>query len=207
MVHDRRIDGRTATFGNASKLYKNAMTWWDHDTHSIWSQPNGRAIEGDLAGVELFLLPSELTTWSNWIGKHPDTLLMTTDLDRLGGRPQYFDPNHVIGLVLGGRARAYRYGDLVARTLVNDFLGDIPILVWASEDEAAAFCRLVKKRELTFRLVDGFIRDEQTESTWDLHRGLAIDGPLRGTALRQIPSLTCYDWAWDQFFPQSSIVE
>ncbi len=51
-----------------------AMTWWDHDTNSIWSQPWGRAIRGELKGIELFLLPSELTTWGSWKAEHPDTL-------------------------------------------------------------------------------------------------------------------------------------
>ena len=70
-------------FGNAGSLYKNGMTWWDHETKSIWSQPVGRAIEGELTGLELFLLPSELTTWANWLEKHPDTLLSVNNLAML----------------------------------------------------------------------------------------------------------------------------
>lgn len=205
MVHDRRINGRTATFGNASKLYRGAMTWWDHETYSIWSQPNGRAIEGDLAGIELHLLPSELTTWSDWRAKHPHSLLMITDLDRFARQPQYFDPNFVIGVVLGDHARAYYFRDVAARTIVQDRLGGTPLLIWAAADQTAVFCRLVNEKELTFHLQDGHVRDDQTGSTWDLSRGLALDGPLRGTALRQIPALTCYDWAWVQFYPQATI--
>jgi hypothetical protein len=205
MVHDRRINGQAATFGSASRLCESAMTWWDHETYSIWSQPNGRAIEGDLAGIELRLLPSELIPWSDWLLKHPHSLLMSNDLNRFARQPQYFEPDFVIGVVLGENARAYNFKDVAARKIINDRLGSTPVLIWAAEEQTAVFCRLVNEQELTFRIEDSHVRDNQTGSTWDLSRGLAVAGPLRGTALRQIPSLTCYDWAWKRFYPQSTL--
>ncbi len=207
MVHDRRIDGETNTFGNAGALYMNAMTWWDHDTKSIWSQPVGRAIDGQRAGIELFLLPSELTTWSNWLNKHPDSLLMSSQLDRLGGRPQPLDPDFVIGLVLGEEARAYYVKDVTDAGVINDRLGATPVLIWATGEAAGAYGRLVENKPLTFSLVNGRLRDEQTGSSWDPTRGLAVAGPLRGTALRRLPTLTAYDWAWRDFYSQSEIYE
>jgi hypothetical protein len=35
------------------------MTWWDWETQSIWSQPWGAAIDGELTGARLTLLPYE----------------------------------------------------------------------------------------------------------------------------------------------------
>jgi hypothetical protein len=61
MVHRRDIDGRGVVFGNQGDLYMNAMTWWDHDTSSVWSQPTGEAILGPLKGERLELVPSTLT--------------------------------------------------------------------------------------------------------------------------------------------------
>jgi hypothetical protein len=65
MVHRRDIDGRGVVFGNQGDLYMNAMTWWDHDTSSVWSQPTGEAILGPLKGERLELVPSTLTEWPN----------------------------------------------------------------------------------------------------------------------------------------------
>ena len=48
----------------------NAMTWFDHETDSIWSQPVGLAFEGPLRGTQLKLLPFQLTTWSNWFDNY-----------------------------------------------------------------------------------------------------------------------------------------
>jgi len=75
-VHDRRIDGVVHTFGNEGALFKSAMTWWDWETQSIWSQPWGAAIDGELTGTRLTLLPYELVPWQTWLDSHPETKVL-----------------------------------------------------------------------------------------------------------------------------------
>ena len=41
----------------------NAMTWWDWESQSVWSQQWGAAIDGELTGTRLTLLPYELVPW------------------------------------------------------------------------------------------------------------------------------------------------
>jgi hypothetical protein len=202
-VHDRRIDGVTHTFGNAGALFMNAMTWYDHSSGSIWSQPWGRAIRGDLKGVELFLLPSRITTWGSWRSDHPQTLVMINDVDRLGSRRQEFNSNFVIGLVLSGQAKAYYFEDVAAAGVINDSLGNFPILVWAGGDRFNAYLRQVESEVLTFRQEGDHLVDEQTRSVWDLARGLAVEGPMLGAALQPVPGMTAFDWAWLDFYPDS----
>lgn len=203
-MHDRRIDGKAYTFGNAGALFMNAMTWYDHKTQSIWSQPWGRAIIGPLKGVALNLLPSQVTTWASWKNEHPETLAMINDLERLGTRRrQGFSPNFVIGLILAGHAKAYYYEDAAAVGVINDMLGDVPIVVWASGDNFHSYVRQAGERRLTFRAEDDTLVDEETGSTWDVARGLATDGRLKGQALQPVPGSTAYDWAWRDFYPGS----
>lgn len=76
MVHRRAVDGEVLVFGNQGHLWRNAMTWYDHDTGSVWSQPLGEAIMGPLTGERLELLPSTLTTWASWRSDHPDSLAL-----------------------------------------------------------------------------------------------------------------------------------
>ena len=45
--------------------------------------------------------------------------------------------------------------------------------------------------------------DAQTGSTWDVTRGIAIAGPLRGEVLQRVPYITAFDWAWEDFFPHT----
>ena len=63
----------------------NAMTWFDHETNSIWSQPWGIAISGPLKGTRLDMLPFSLAPWASWRAEHPDTLALNTSAVRYGG--------------------------------------------------------------------------------------------------------------------------
>ena len=45
--------------------------------------------------------------------------------------------------------------------------------------------------------------DVQTGSKWDLVKGIAIDGPLRGEVLQRVAYITAYDWDWEDFYPHT----
>ena len=179
----------------------NAMTWYDHETRSIWSQPWGRAIDCKLKGVELFLLPFQLTTWENWKTAYLDSLVMTNDLDRMGWSHQGFYPKFVVGLILGEDAKAYYYIDIFREVVINDQMGNFPVLVWASEAIYHAYIRMVDDHRLTFIQREDHLVDEETGSIWEPVRCLAVKGPLKGKSLQPVPSLSSYDWAWDDFYP------
>ncbi|GMR10248.1 MAG: hypothetical protein BMS9Abin28_1069 [Anaerolineae bacterium] len=203
-MHDRRIDGVPHTFGNYGALFMSAMTWFDHETNSVWSQPWGRAIDGEYRGVELFVLPSRVTTWASWREANPNTLAMINDVDRLSfGRRQSFNPDFVLGLLLSGEAMAFYYEDVAAEGLVNDELAGLPIIVWAGETSLNAYVRQVGDQVLTFEIQGDQILDQETGSRWNLARGLAVDGPLRGEALQGVPGTSSWDWAWRDFYPNS----
>ena len=101
---------------------------------------------------------------------------------------QRFTPDSVIGLVLADDSKAYYFGDVELVTVVNDSLGDVPIAVWARGDRYSAFIRQVADRTLTFRAEGDTVVDEETGSTWDVARGLAVDGRLKGEALQSVPN-------------------
>jgi len=205
-VHDRRIDGETQVFGNAGALFMTAMTWYDHKTESIWSQPWGRAIIGELKGVQLNLLPSQITTWAAWRTEHPETLAMTNDVDRMSSL-QRFDEDFIIGVLLEGKSKAFYYRDVSAVGVINDWVGDIPILVWAAENNFHVYIRRVADQELMFRIQDGEMVDAETGTIWDIGTGRAIDGPLVGEVLQAAPSSSAFDWAWQDFYPDSEFYQ
>jgi hypothetical protein len=204
-VHDRRIDGEIFVFGNAGGLYKSAMTWWDHKTVSIWSQPNGLALAGPLKNTVLTILPSQMTSWNNWKESHPETLAMTNDYSQLGFRRQTFNTGFVIGLVLADQAKAYYYDDILNETVFNDWIGDFPVLLWAADNDYRTYLRTVGGETLTFYWENEVLKDLETGSSWDISLGLATEGPHKNQALQPIPSLTSFDWAWRDFYPESVI--
>jgi hypothetical protein len=184
----------------------NAMTWYDHETRSVWSQPWGRAIKGTLKGVQLNLLPFHLTTWRTWKKAHSDTLVMIDDVDKLFSR-QTFQPDFVIGLFLADQAKAYYHADARQAGVINDTLAEVPITIWGGEDTFYAYVRKAGGRELTFRGIGDLLLDEQTGSNWDPALGLAVAGPLKGETLQPVPSISSYDWAWMAFYPGSSFYQ
>lgn len=205
-MHDRRLDGKTYTFGNQGALFMNAMTWWDHETASIWSQPWGLAIRGLLEGKRLKPLPMSLVLWRDWKTEHPNTLVLVVE-DRRFSRDGFgFREDFVIGIALGDHARAYPFPILKREIVVNDAVGPFPIVLHANPDtrNVRVFVRRVGDRILTFTPEGAQMRDRETGSLWDPLRGLAIEGRWRGENLIQVPSNSSYDWAWLDFYPHST---
>lgn len=167
--------------GNQGGLFMNAMTWWDHKTESVWSQPWGRAIAGPLQGAELELIPSQLVPWATWREAHPDTLALdTAGLSVFGGGHARAQPHDrfVIGVTLGDAATAVPYDIAADRIIINDRVGDNPVVFHVDPErrEVHVYLRKVGERVLTFELVNGEVRDPQTGTLWQMGRGLAQAG-------------------------------
>ena len=125
------MDDRVLTLGNQGALFMSAMTWWDHKTGSIWSQPWGTAIGGALKGTRLTLIPVSLVPLKSWVDQNPGTLVLTVSGDGRGSmyRPVQARDSFVIGVTLGDSATAYRYADVADVGVVNDRVGGTPVLV------------------------------------------------------------------------------
>ena len=56
-------------------------------------------------------------------------------------------------------------------------------------------------------LEDDHIIDLETGSVWDLSRDWAKEGLLAGEGLQPLPSLSSYDWAFEDFYPQGDFYQ
>jgi hypothetical protein len=202
-VHDRTVDGEALVFGNQGALFMNAMTWWDHRTGSVWSLVWGRALDGELKGKELKLLPSQLVPWKTWKEEHPGTLAL--NLGGLGLRREPFYGRYVIGVTLEDAALAIPYEQAEEVGLINDAVGLHPVVIHVDPESSSVhvYLRRVEERELTFVQNGQVVQDQETGSTWSMDRGLAVEGPLQGQALRPLPYISAYPNAWRDFYPRS----
>ena len=191
----------------------NAMTWWDHGTNSIWSQPWGSAIAGPLEGTALTLIPASIVPWSTWRENHPGTTVVSDDLG-VSYRGIRDVDGFVIGVALEEWATAYQYRTASEVRVINDAIGPRPVAVFVepSTRDISVWLRSPGQPAsgerapdvLTFDMDDdGLVRDAETGTRWDTSRGLAVEGPLRGASLQQIPWITSFDWAWENFFPHT----
>lgn len=202
MVHRREVAGREIVLGNQGALFGNAMTWWDHDTGSVWSQPRGEAILGPRAGANLELLPSTLTTWRAWREAHPDTLA----LDAPGGRAGVGLEDTVIVVELAGAAAYYPVDELRRAGVANDIVGGVDVAVVidpADPDRWAVFSRRLDDRTVLLAVRDGELTDVDTGTVWDPVRGIGRDGPLEGEVLDLLPGVPSFEGDVDTFWPDA----
>lgn len=201
MVHRRELNGRELLFGNQGALWGNAMTWWDHDTGSVWSQPLGEAIVGPRKGARLELLASTLTDWAAWRTVHPDTLALAAP----GGRSGFDLTEMVIVVELGDEAVAYPVADLREPGVVNDVVAGLEIAVVADptdQDRWSVFSRRLDEATVELAIEEGRLIDVATGTEWDPVRGLALSGPREGDALNLLPGFTSFPGDSRTFFPE-----
>jgi hypothetical protein len=116
----------------------------------------------------------------------------------------------MLGVRLNGEPRAYLFQDMGLQAVINDRVGDIDVVVvWDEASQLAIpYTRQAGDQLLTFdHKPGGFpfnMRDLETGSTWDIN-GVAIDGPLTGHRLTQVPAHNSFWFAWVTFFEESTV--
>ncbi len=71
-VLDRRIDGRTLSFGVSGLLLHSNVLLYDRSDHALWTQLGDRALSGPFAGRSLPQVNSwELASFGAWAAQHP----------------------------------------------------------------------------------------------------------------------------------------
>lgn len=204
MVHRRSLDGTELVFGNQGDLWGNAMTWWDHDTGSVWSQPLGEAILGPRKGARLELLASTLTEWGPWRTAHPDTLALNAP----GGSSGFSLDELTIVVELAGEAVAYPVQDLRETGVANDVVADLEIAVVIDPNDRerwTVFARRVGEQILDLSVIDGELTDQQTGTVWDPLRGIGLNGPLAGEVLALLPGFTSFERDFHTFWPDGRV--
>lgn len=246
MVFTRpEVGGERLTFGTTGNLRHSDLVMWDRQTESWWQQVTGEAIVGNLTGEVLELRPSAIVSWETFREHHPEGRVLSreTGFERPYGRNPYvgyddvsqhpflFDGpvgdrlrpmERVVGVEIGGAARAYALKGLRERRAVNDTLGGTPIAVlWsagtassldadhvgAGRDVGAAgvFDRRLDGLALTFEpAADGRFRDRETGSTWTV-LGEAVSGPQLGRRLEAVPHYAVFWFVWSTFQPDGAL--
>ena len=123
---------------------------YDRQTESLWSQVRREAVTGIMAGKELEVLPSTLTTWEKWLNKYPETevLSLATGFNRDYSKDPYEDyyttPKSffsfftteteedkmlVAGITFKGKAKAYPIEILRRQKKIEDLLADTQLTI------------------------------------------------------------------------------
>jgi hypothetical protein len=249
LAFDRRLDGRVLDFGTTGRLRHSDLVMYDRQTESWWQQATGEAIVGEYAGRQLEFISAPLVSWRTFKEAHPDGRVLSRDtgFERPYGfnpyrgydepesspRPAFFHGRadgrlpameRVVAVSHGGEEVAYPFSRLRREPVVNDRIGDLPLVVmwapgtaspvdaseiWRGRDVGATgvFDRRLDHRLLEFEPArDGTLHDRQTGSRWDL-LGSATAGPLRGRRLAAVPHGNHFWFAWAAFKPGTRLLK
>jgi hypothetical protein len=200
MVHRRELDGEPIVLGNQGALWGNAMTWWDHETGSIWSQPKGEAIAGPLKGTKLELVPSTLTTWDAWRSAHPETLA----LDVHAWRTAFNLDEMSIVVDFDTEAASYAVPALREVGVVNDVVAGIEIAVVIDPDDPqrwAVFSRRLGDQLVELDMTADGLLEPESGTVFDPFLGRGRTGPLSDLTLDRLPAFTSFPDDYVTFFP------
>lgn len=248
IVFDRTVDGTVLDFGVSGNLRHSDLVMYDRQTESWWQQATGRGVVGQYTGTQLEFLPSQLISWAEFRELYPDGAVLSRDTghnrnyganpyagyDEAETNPFLLDdwtlidgrlsPKvRIVGVVVEDESVAYPLPALAEVEVVNDTVGDEPIVVlWSPGtasglgDVAVAGGELVGSAVVFSRTApdgttlefepagDGRMRDTENGSIWTLD-GMATDGPLAGTQLEPIPNDQPFWFAWAIFRPDTTI--
>jgi hypothetical protein len=130
--------------------------------------------------------------------------------------PEVRDEDYVVGVELDGESRAYPLNMLSRpeRHVLNDTLGGRPIAVtWCGLCQSPmVYARRAAGRTLVLFVPGGVygenmaMQDIETGSRWAQLPGEAMEGPLKGESLEQLPSVWT-DWkTWRTEHPETTVL-
>ena len=222
-IYDRQVNGAALEFTLVGAVNYNA-TFRDHATGTWWRQEVGDAVKGPMKGHVLEDMPCEQMSLESWLAKYPDSLVLQYDPTfqkqyairtallnyevSLPGWHMQASPPLVVGVEVGGVARAYDWNELVKRSLVEDEIEGTPLLAVTDEagDSAFVYERTVDGKALSFELTRNGMKDGETGSSWDRF-GRCTKGKLKGKSLTRLQSYKQYVRAWVTFHPDASFYD
>jgi hypothetical protein len=200
----------------------------DRETGSWWQQVTGRAITGELAGSALELMPNDELTFALWKSESPHALVLAPvaghekDYDKDWEKevvkypvPLTFpgqglkDRDVVLGVVIGGQARAFPLEKVRGASPVEDKIGVVPVALVTGPDGESVRVFRSQWNGLDIELY----RDAQNPE-WRLvdsqgntrnFAGCATSGPAVGQCLQKINFLKDYWFDWKNYNPQTTV--
>ena len=219
------VDGRTLTF-EVFGLKQAVLIMIDRETGSIWTHLDGKAIEGQMTGKRMTIVPLPQMTWAEWKESRPDTLVLSPDtpfanryrsvrIARYNQREAGFGDDRlasnalVIGVEVDDAFKGYPVDEIGRVGVVNDTLSGRPIVIVydSAAQSGLAFSRVVNGRVLEFYngANEGLeLRDSATDSLWEI-QGLATEGSLKGMKLDFVSSFISEWYGWSGYHPQTDI--
>ncbi|RMD67919.1 DUF3179 domain-containing protein, partial [Candidatus Pacearchaeota archaeon] len=170
IAYKREIDGEAVEFGVSGKLYNSNLVMYDRKTNTYWTQIDGKAVVGELAGKELEPVSIDTTTWGEWKRAHPDSEVLSREtgysrpyghdpygnyytsnslLFNVGKTDNTIHPKTVVfGVEVNGHYKAYKEQDLKQQPEIIDEIGGVRIKIERENDGKVRVTNLATGKEI-----------------------------------------------------------
>ena len=181
------------TFGVSGLLFNSDVLLYDHQTGSLWSQIRSQAISGRLKGTEIQPVVAAHTTWRDWLSRHPDTRVLSTDtgFGHSYRRSPYLEYQRSPQLMfpVNNRSNKYSKKELVLGVTIGDRFKAYPFKELRKHD-----------RQSFDDSVDGTRLTIEWREKEKFARAISSDG-------EEIPTVIVYWFAWYAFHPTTAIFQ
>jgi len=228
----RDARGGRDRFGSSGLLYRSNKLMFDRATASLWNNLTGEAVVGARAAApeRLATLPVTVTTWGAWRRAQPRTTAVVlsagygarwgfdyrpgaADRRRAGVRFPVWQRSarlprdeEVLGLRVGGAAKAYPAAAVVAAGVVNDRLAGVPVVVVAEPESGAL--RVFRRGEGALRRdASGALVDQRGAAWIETETALLPPAGSGEAPLERLPSHHALWFGWFGFFPDTEVWE
>ena len=231
-VFSPALDGKLEDFRLVGMDHFNAM-FEDATTKSWWQQATGVSVAGPLKDHRLTELPSQQLTLAEWLHQYPNSAILQPDTlfkkhyDALAlydngtieGGLEHRDSaswkpkSWVVGIRTGdgtktsaGHAKAYDWNDLIRQQLIQDTIGQTPVILLLNSDSTSfhVWNRKVENETLTFtKAPDQPLLVDNTGAHWDLD-GHCLDGRFKDQQLQSLQSYQEFWHSWNHFHPSTT---
>ena len=227
------IKGITTTFSPTTYLYNCNNILFDKTAASYWQQIYSECVAGNFQTSFVTGFPVVETSWANWKSMFPGAKVLApptgykynysqdpfagyTATDSLYFLTTPVDKRlplkeKVLGLVVGGRAKVYRFSSFAdSLSVVKDNFQGLDVVVAGSQSRNFMVCY---ERRSGNNAVHGLAPDSEasniimadsTGTRWDIF-GTAVDGPLKGQKLNLTYSMMGYWFAFGAMYPDALI--
>ena len=181
----------------------------------------------------LEILPMTRTSWADWRKHHPDTLVvqLTKELKKAGRkfgfdyRPEKANQaregvsfpvwkkndalapeTEIYTLRSGSAVRAYPLEVLHQARVVNDLVGDQPVVLLADPESGAVRAFDRPSAGLSFGWDSGRLVDDQGRN-WQVSDQQLVPSGFEGEALGRRPGHFAYWFGWYAFFPRTEVYQ
>jgi len=230
ILFDGRIKGRDqpVVFGSSGFLYRSNKLMYDQETHSLWNQFTGRPVVGPLTGtgIELKVLPVAITSWAAWLKQHPNTKVLSLETgfqrDYEPGQPygEYFASaglmfpalvedqrleakDYVYAIRADGLAKAWPLLDFEERRVINDYIGDLPVVLIGDVETRTVRAYLRNENEVEATKVPSLVKSGGDH--WKVQE-IGLIAP-DGRTMERLPGHIAYWFAWQGFVAGGPLAE